>query len=138
MGNPPGPPTIFTTSTTNLIKAMKENNIERYIVTTGLNVDTPSDNKGPKSRMATQWMQEHFPESTAGKQKEYELLSASGLNWTLVRLPVITLTDGRFKLAVSLEDCPGDTISAPDLAHFLIEQLNDKTYLQKAPFVANI
>jgi hypothetical protein len=88
--------------------------------------------------MATQWMQEHFPESTADKQKEYELLSASGLNWTLVRLPVITLTDGRFKLAVSLEDCPGDTISAPDLAHFLIEQLNDKTYLQKAPFVANI
>lgn len=137
MGTPNSEPTIFSQSTMNVLKAMNELGIERYIVITGLNVDAVSDRKGEKTTKATEWMKNTFPKSTVDKQMEYELLSQSKVNWTLVRLPMIELTDVRSELKVSLEDCPGDKISATDLSHFLINQIDDRTYSRKAPFISN-
>jgi hypothetical protein len=38
----------------------------------------------------------------------------------------------------SLEDCPGQKISATDLADFMIAQLYDNRYLRTAPFIASV
>ncbi|HEV8515501.1 MAG TPA: NAD(P)H-binding protein [Cyclobacteriaceae bacterium] len=138
LGQPKGEPTIFSEATRNVIRAMKHHSIERYIVTTGLNVDTPFDQKGVKTKMVTDWMYENYPKTTQDKQYEFEILSGSDINWTLVRLPMIEQTDLRSKILVSLEDCPGEKISATDLAHFVIEQLTDSAYARKAPFIANV
>jgi hypothetical protein len=112
--------------------------VRRYIVITGINVDTPFDKKSEKAKAATAWMYANFPKSTADKQQEYELLQKSNLDWTLVRLPMIEQTDERRNVSIRLEDCPGDKISATDLAHFLISQLTDRTYIHQAPFIANV
>ena len=137
MGIPASEPTIFSRSTAHVLQAMKECGALRYIVTTGLNVDTPLDKKSEKTAGATDWMKKNFPVSTSDKQTEYSILSSSNVNWTLVRLPMIELTDARTTTEVSLEDCPGDKISATDLACFLIEQLDDDTYIRQSPFIAN-
>lgn len=55
-GIPASEPTIFSQSTTNIIRAMNEHNILRYIVTTGIDVNTSYDNKSPKTAFATDWM----------------------------------------------------------------------------------
>ena len=138
MGIPASEKTIFSQSTTNIIRAMNEYQIKRYIVITGLNVDTTLDKKSLKNQMATRWMYENFPISTADKQTEYELLMASNLDWTLVRLPLIEQTNEQRQTQTSLEDCEGDKISATDLANFLIKQLRDKCFIKEAPFVWNI
>ena len=138
LGQPKGESSIFSHATRNVLQVMKEHKISRYILTTGLNVDTPSDKKGPKTQFGTDWMKTNYPETTTDKQLEYHILSESDIQWTLVRLPLIELTDERKKMAVSLEDCPGDSISATDLAHFLAEQLTDETYIRKSPFIANV
>lgn len=138
LGIPASEPTIFSQSTTNVIKAMDEKKILRYIVTTGLNVDTPLDNKSPKTLFATDWMKKAFPISTANKQSEFDILSNSKIDWTLVRLPLIEQTEESGKTIVSLEDCPGDKISATDLANFLIEQLFIDTFVRKSPFIASV
>ena len=138
LGQPKGERTIFSQATRNVIRAMDHFNIERYILTTGLNVDTPSDKKGNKTKMATDWMRANYPETTNDKQVEFEVLSESDVNWTLVRLPLIEQTDERSKVLVSLEDCPGDRISATDLAFFVMGQLTDQEYVRKAPFIANV
>ncbi len=117
---------------------MAESGIKRYILTTGLNVDTPFDEKSPKTKFATEWMKTNYPETTNDKQVEYSLLLESNTDWTLLRLPLIELTDNRQKIVVSLKDCPGDKISATDLAHFLIEQITNTDYSCKAPFIANV
>ena len=135
LGIPASEKTIFSQSTTHIIRAMNECNIRRYVVITGLNVDTFFDKKSPKSKFATNWMYENYPISTKDKQTEYEILATSNLDWTLVRLPIIEQTDARNAIKTSLEDCEGDKISATDLAHFLIEQLTDKTFIQQAPFL---
>lgn len=138
MGIPFNNPIVCSSGTANILKVMLEFGINRYIVVTGLNVDTPFDKKSPTTKFATDWMYQHYPETTADRQKEYELLSTTNLDWTLIRIPLIKLTDQRFEIKVDLYDCPADSISATNLALFLIEQLNDKAYSQKAPFIAHI
>ena len=138
LGQPQGESSIFSQATRNVLAAMRTRKINRYIVTTGLNVDTPLDKKGPVTRAGTNWMKEHYPETTKDKQLEYELLAASDVDWTLVRLPLIGLTEESRPVRTSLEDCPGTGIRAGDLARFLIRQLVDTTYLRSAPFVAEI
>lgn len=138
LGIPASEPTIFSQSTTNVIKAMNECNVHRYIVTTGLNVDTPFDKKSSKTSFGTDWMKKTFPISTTDKQSEYDILVNSNIDWTLVRLPLIEQTDERNQVSVDLEDCTGDKISATDLAFFLIEQLSSKAFIKKSPFLSNI
>jgi hypothetical protein len=103
-----------------VVEAIRDCGFTRYIATTGLNVNTPADKKDEKVLYATQWMYDHFPATTKEKQEEYELPFRSGIQWTLVRLPRIELTDQRFPPEVSLENCAGETLSFTDLAEFII------------------
>lgn len=137
LGQPNSEISIFSQSTKNVLSAMKAWNVRRYIVITGLNVDTPFDQKSPKTKFATDWMKTNYPLTTSDKQLEYNMLTNSDLDWTLVRLPLIEQTEEKRGVIVSVEDCLGDKISATDLAIFLIEQLTDRTYVRKAPFLAN-
>lgn len=137
LGIPPSEPTLFSKATAAIVQAMEKRNVRRYIVTTGLNVNTPLDQKGPKTAFATNWMYENFPVSTENKQLEYAILTQSKLDWTLVRLPQIDLVAEKAPINVSLEDCPGEKISATSLAHFLIGQLTDLTLVRQSPFIAN-
>lgn len=137
LGIPPSEPTLFTLATQHILQAMHECGVNRYIVITGLNVDTPLDKKGAKSKASTEWMYTNYPKSTANRQAEYSMLTDSNVDWTLVRLPLIIQTDETYGVRVSLEDCPGDKISATDLAQFLIGQITDQTFSKQAPFIAN-
>lgn len=138
LGQPKGESSIFSTATKNVLNAMQKLNIKRYIVTTGLHVDTPSDYKNEQVQQATDWMWANYGPITADKQVEYEVLAQCKVDWTLVRLPLIEQTDVAKGIKVSLEDCPGDHISATDLANFLIEQLENSEYIGQAPFIASI
>ena len=138
LGQPKGEKApIFSQATRHVLQAMQEHHIQRYIVVTGMNINTPTDRKSAHTQAATEWMRTHYPEATADGQQEYTLLSGSGTQWTLIRLPLIEQTDVNSEISISLEDCLGDRISATSLAHFLINQLSDEQYIGKAPFIAN-
>jgi hypothetical protein len=82
-------------------------------------------------------MYENFPATTTDRQVEYQLLTDSHTNWTMVRLPLITQTDDISEIKVSLVDCPGNNISATNLAFFMIGQLNSAEFVKQAPFIAD-
>lgn len=138
VGQPVGEPSVFSQVTRNIIQVMHEYQMHRYILITGLNVDTPFDQKSPKTKFGTDWMKTNYPLTTADKQVEYETLVESDIDWTLVRLPMIEQTDTINEIKIDLEDCPGDQISATDLALFLIKQLTDQKYIKKAPFISSV
>lgn len=131
-------PLVASQATINVLKAMAEYGIQRYILVAGVNVDTPFDKKGSETSIATEWMNMNFPLIHADRQKAYSILSTSDVNWTLVRVPFIEFIDARGETIVSLEDCRGKKISATDIATFLIEQLSDCAYVKKSPFIANV
>lgn len=137
LGQPKGEKSIFSDAAKNIIKAMNSYGITRYIVTTGLSVNTLSDQKNKRVKMATEWMYQNYPETTADKQKEYELLLESNLDWTLIRLPLINLTDENFTTEANLTDCKGENISAADLAGFLVSQIGNSDFIRKSPFLYN-
>lgn len=138
LGQPASETSIFSQATTNILQAMKTCNIQRYIVITGINVNTPFDKKSSKTQFATDWMYANYPKTTTDKQTEYAILIESKVDWTLVRLPLIEQTDEISEVQISLEDCLGDKISAINLANFLINQLFDNEYINKSPFLSNV
>lgn len=138
LGQPRDEPPIFSTASANIIRAMIERQINRYIVVTGLSIDVPEDRKGLETAQASAYMRQYFPAIIADKQKEHEVLSASPVDWTLVRVPSIEQTDLKGNLKVNKVDCPGVKISATDLGNFLVDQLSDQQYIQMAPYVASI
>lgn len=138
LGQPKGERSIFSDAARNIIGAMSLYQVKRYIVTTGLSVNTPFDRKNERVSMATNWMYQNYAETTQDKQKEYELLSESNLDWTLVRLPLISLTEEHCNTETSLEDCKGEGIGAADLAAFLVSQIEGKDYMKQSPFLYNV
>jgi putative NADH-flavin reductase len=130
-------PLVASQATVNVLKSMAKHGIERYLLVAGINLDTPFDKKGPETSAATAWMKANFPVICEDIQEAYSILSASEVNWTLVRVPLIELTDERGEIIVDLEDCKGSKISASDIAAFLIEQLSDHQYFKKSPFITN-
>ncbi|WP_419801139.1 NAD(P)-dependent oxidoreductase [Mucilaginibacter sp.] len=130
-------PLVASQASINILKAMAEFGIKRYILVAGLNVDIPFDKKSSETIIATEWMKNNFPIIHADRQKTYSILLDSEVDWTLVRVPFIEFTNKSGEIIVSLEDCFGKMISATDIATFIIEQISDTTYFKKAPFIAN-
>lgn len=137
LGQPKGEKTIFSDATSNIIKAFSSEK-GRYILITGLSVNSPFDSKNESVIAATKWMHENYQETTSDKQKEYEILSKSNLDWTVLRLPLIVQTDVISKIGASIEDCKGRSVSASSLAEFISNEIENEEYIKKSPFVFDI
>ena len=137
LGQPAGQPPVFSQATQNVLRAMGEQGVKRYILVSGVAVDTPLDRKSTWAQTATDWMKANYPDTTADKQAECQLLAESDAAWTLVRSPWIQLTEVGDEVKASREDCPGEAVSASALARFLVAQLTSEEYLRQVPFVAN-
>jgi putative NADH-flavin reductase len=137
IGQRPGEPLVAEQATRNILDAMAFYRITRYILVAGINIDTPFDNKGPETIMATNYMKTNFPVIQEDRQKAYTLLVHSDMDWTLVRVPFIDFNNHADPVRVNLDDCLGNKINAGDIAAFLIKQLSEDTYFKKAPFICN-
>lgn len=137
LGQRKGEAPPFSQTTANVLQAMGALGITRYIAVTGLSIHVPTDRKGLRTRLLSWVMRRSFPATIADKQQEYEMLAGSGVNWTLLRLPRIRVTDIQKPMRANIYDCPGKEIGTADLAHFLVDELENGRYLKLAPFVAN-
>lgn len=137
VGQRKGEPLVASMATANILSAMQLFEIQRYVLVAGLNVDTPFDQKGTETRIATEWMKDNFKTIHDDRQRAYALLNQSILNWTLVRVPFIDFAESSGVIQVNLTDCPGQSIYAADLARFLVQQLLDSKYYRQSPFAAS-
>jgi hypothetical protein len=103
----------------------------------GLGIETPEDNKSFRTRMIVKVIKTFYPAVIHDRQKGYQILAGSNIDWTIVRCPMIELTDSKRLLKVDLRDSPGIKVSAADLADFLVRQITDDQYIKKCPFVAS-
>ena len=72
------------------------------------------------------------------KDRQEQLIQASNLDWTIVRPVVLTSgpPSGRYKALLDPESWRGGFISRADVAHFLVQQIDDEAYLGKTPVLA--
>lgn len=135
LGQTRGEAPVFSQAAKNIVNAMEKLDVNRYIVLTGLTLDTPSDKKGFPTRLRSFTMKMIFRQVILDKQNEFKIIAESSLDWTIVRVPFIEVSDDKKPYEISLLDCGGSEISSASIADFLIGQIEDQRYFRKAPFI---
>ncbi len=113
-----------------------ENQVRRYVSIGGAGVDAPGDKKGLMARVISRMIGLVSPKVMADKVRELAVLSASTLDWTLVRPPRLVDGPPQKPVRVTLDQAAGTTVGRGDLARFCLEQATDRSYTRRAPFVA--
>lgn len=128
---------VQTVGTRNIVGAMGRHGVRRLVSLTGAGVRDPKDEPGLFDRAIVTLLglvQRDVLEDARGHA---EVIASSGLEWTVVRAPM--LTDGKETGSyntgyVGRES--GTKISRADVADFMVRQITDETYLGKSPMVS--
>ncbi len=126
---------INTAATTNIIRAMSDHGIRRYIVVSGAAVEVPGDDRNLAGWWMRQLVRLRLGSLLADRQAEYRLLAASGLEWTLVRCPLIDSQPYQRAPQVSLLTPASFHLRAGELADFIVREIDARGYVQRAPFL---
>lgn len=127
--------TLLSTATRALVNAMHREKVRRLVCITGLGA---GDSRGHGGFLFDRLL---FPLLLRNvyddKDRQEDLVRASGLDWVLVR-PVV-LTDepaaGRVRALTDLSGVHGGKIPRADVARFVVEQLASDAWLHQAPLL---
>ena len=130
----------LTLGMTCIVAAMKRFGVRRLIATSTPSAEDPVDRFALSFRLAVWLIRKLSLESYEDIVGAAKVVRSSGLDWTLVRLPMLTN-----KVSVSPPAC--DYLGSPGirlfwlsrnvLTDFLLSQLNDSAWLRKAPVLSN-
>ncbi len=133
------PDDLLKRSTEFVLSAMKKHNVERLINLTGAGVRVAGDSpklidhvmKGLLTIMAGKLLRD--------SEAQHQLVSTSGMEWTVVRVPILTDNEptGKIKAGMVGQDMK-PKISRTDVALFMLEQVESKEYVQKSPMICNV
>ena len=133
------PTTIFSQGVSNIISAMKTSEVERIICISASGIEVSPKLNFVLRFMVKNVLQKILRHPYNDMRKMEEVLRESNLNWTAVRPPRLTnkAFTGKYRYAANafLDNCL--SISRTDVAHFIIQNIdNPKTY-QATVEVAN-
>lgn len=135
-GNTPDQIEVLATGMRNILTGMEAHGVRRLVALSGAGITARGEQKRGFDAAVSRVVRLLSRHVVGAKQREYEIFSATDLDWVAARPPFVRegpLT-GRYR-AGHLELGPGSRISRADLAHFMVRQLTDDTYLRSAPFV---
>ena len=125
--------------TRRIIAAMDTSGARRLVVVSTCSVPDPQDLPDAKFKALVQFVKTAAPTPYREVRRAAELVRASDLDWTLVR--VAKLNDkkaaGQVKAGYYGHGAVGLSISRADLAAFLLDQVANLTYLRQAPAISN-
>ncbi|MDF2977566.1 MAG: flavin reductase [Actinomycetospora sp.] len=157
LGPRPGATTLHRDLAVRLVAMMPTAGIRRFIGISGAGVDVVGDQKSLRDRAVSALAQRFGGAVVRDKQQEYEVWSASDLDWTLVRPPRLTEDrpdphDAGQRIGVPLgaehrrvddevehhaHRSPRRTsISRVAVARFVVDELERPRYVRAAPLVA--
>ncbi len=127
------PKTIHADGTERILGAMKRAGVRRYI---GISVFGVGDSRDGSLYTRFSWLL--LRPNLEDKERHEALIRESGVDWTLVRPPRLTANraSGRYRADTDLKMKVTASISRGDVAAFVIEQLTDPTFVQRAPAIA--
>lgn len=126
--------TVCADTTRNIINAMKEHNVRRFIVLSAYGASETKD-----TALYSKVLRALIRKRVEDKDRQEELIRASDLDWVLVRPPLLTngARRGRYRTGFDLPIKLFSSVSRADVADFMLKQLTDDTYLRQAPAITN-
>ena len=130
------PVRLFSDATRVLIAAMKAQDVRRLIVVTGFGAGDSRDSISPLQRLPFQFV---FGRAYDDKSLQERLIKQSGLDWTIARPGVLTggPRTGAYKVLTEPSQWRNGVISRSNVAEFLVRQIEDRSYVRKAPVLVN-
>lgn len=133
IGVAPGkdPGRFYSEGTQQIVEAMQSQDIRRLICVSTWLVRESRRRAGPLVRIFVPLLQ---PRLFVDRERQEQVVRASGLNWTLVRPARLTNkpATGNYQVGTHLKLAARASISRADVADFLINQLADETYNRQA------
>ena len=120
-----------------IFDAMRRERVARVVLISGGAVDAPGDRKGVQDRLTSALVRRLARWVVDAKQREFDLVCASDLDWTAVRPPRVSKGAGTGRYRVGVDRLPGSRIAAADVARSMLDALDDASLVRKAPFVSD-
>ena len=126
------PVSLFSDATRVLVSAMEAKGLKRLICVTGFGAGDCRASIAPLQRLPFELV---FGRAYADKSVQEQLIKDSSLDWTIARPGVLTngRRTGRYRVLSEPATWRNGIISRADVADFLVRQIEDRTYLRKAP-----
>lgn len=131
-----GPADTMTLAARNLTTVMPGAGVRRLITLTGAGVPHEGDRPGPIDRVFRVLLRLTQPDVLKDSLNHADLIRASTLDWTIVRVP--RLTDG--PAAPTRAGLVGDIrpfITRASVAQFMLDQVGSDQYVRQAPAISN-
>lgn len=128
----------ITQGTETIMAAMKKHGVRRLIVSAGAGVGDPNDSPGLFNHLINFLLKAVSRYVYEDMVKVVAAVRASDLDWTIVRVPMLTddPPTGLVKVGYVGKGM-GPRISRADMADFMLRQLTDDTYIRQAPAISN-
>ena len=117
-----------------VVAGMRAAGVRRLVTLSGAGVDVPGDGKPALDRLITRLVRRVARYVVEAKQREYEVIAVSGLDWTALRPPLVV--DGsslEYRLSSDLR--PGARVQRAAVGRALVDQVADTSWVHAAPFV---
>jgi hypothetical protein len=128
---------INTIVTGNVLHAMAEQQVSRYMIVSGAGVVMPGDERNLLGWWIRTLARVGLRDALQDKQAEYELLAKSSADWMLVRCPLIDPQPFHSPAVVSLLTPPAFRVRAGEVARFMIDQIESQEYSRQGPFLGS-
>lgn len=130
------PVQVYSTSARLLVESMTRRGKRRLLVLTSGGVDTSHQPDGIAGRLSRSVMRDFVGKTVYDDMEKMEsAVSASDLDWTIVRPPGLTTEPGT-GYAVAETRVDGKFMSREDLAAMVLDQLDDEHYARKIAAVS--
>lgn len=128
------PVRLFSDATRVLVAAMEACGVKRLISVTGFGAGDSRSSINCLQRVPFQVL---FGRAYDDKSEQESLIKDSSLNWTIVRPGVLTggRRTGSYNVLDQRSQWRNGLISRSDVADFLVRQIEDLTYVLKAPVI---
>lgn len=122
----------------NILTAMGVQNVRRLVVVVGAGVGDPQDHPRLFDRVVSGLLKLIAKDFYVEMKGVASTVRASDLDWTLVRVPMLTDNPATGNIRVDyLGGDVGSRLSREDLAQFMLAQVANAAYVQKSPVVSS-
>lgn len=130
-----GPVRLFSESTRILVPAMEEAGVRRLLSVTGFGA---GDSRASIGCLQSIPFHLFLGRAYDDKDTQEHLIRESHLEWVIARPVILTngKRTGRYQVLDDSKSWRNGFISRADVAHFLIRQIGDDTYIGKTPILA--
>lgn len=132
-----GPDDLLTVAGDNVLDAMEEHGVDRFVTLVGAGVRREGDDVSLGGRVMGALLKLVARSVLEDARTHVERVVATDLDWTVVRTPRLTEGDptGSYRAGTDLSLGARDSIPRADLARFVLDAVENGQYVRECPLV---